>query len=744
MAFDVGSVVAHVKADISGFKVGIDSAKKQTGDLKSSVSSLGSTLTKVAAVFGVALGAAAVVRGMQSAISASIQLENALLGLKTVAAATGNDIDKTTDAAQKLAADGLMSVSEAAEGLKNLLATGFSLPEAINLMNGFKDAAAFNRQGTLAFGQAIVGATQGIKNQNSIMVDNVGITKNLSIIMKEAGLSVDAMSEVTTDASVRQKLYNGLIKEASLFQGDAGRAAETMGGRISMLKTQSFQLAAAIGDALGPAITFIIEQFLGGLAPAITWIRAHMDELKAVALTLAGSFMIVGQIIIGIARMIQAAFTLNFNGVRDAFYDMAGGISLTVKSTQQKITDITSKETDKQVDITDRANREMSKSHNKKSKEVQKDLEEETRKYEEENIKRKATFEDRLQDLIFAHIDKKKQLEKDLVEENADFSETMQERKESFVERMEEMKMSHQEKVDAIQQQINEELARGEEADQKKIDDLKLRIEKENIAYATQVAKAEEREAEATAKLQKEHEKRVEDFQKRLKQEGDILTAHQSNVDAVKDKAREDDISRLKRQFNEENEASTKEHGRRMEEIAERGEALGDSLGGNINAGIAAQKGAIVGTMDDIGKKSGEALVKQISESARQAGEHAVSDFIGGVKNKAEEFGSKIVRAGQEANARGMLGPIFQAIELFKNLRGFANGGIVPGYVGEPQLAMVHGGEVVTPPGKSLGNIYNLSISLDGAMISDEAGATRLAEIVGDNIIRKLQYNVRF
>jgi hypothetical protein len=48
-------------------------------------------------------------------------------------------------------------------------------------MNRFKDSAAFGKQGALSFGEAIRGATEGIKNGNSILVDNAGVTKNLSV-----------------------------------------------------------------------------------------------------------------------------------------------------------------------------------------------------------------------------------------------------------------------------------------------------------------------------------------------------------------------------------------------------------------------------------------------------------------------------------------------------------------------------------------------------------------------------------
>ncbi|MGE3404592.1 MAG: hypothetical protein AB7K63_18530, partial [Vicinamibacterales bacterium] len=131
---------------------------------------------------GVAIGlladrmARGLVQGFQSAITAANRLDAGLIGLSSVASAFGQDAGKARDAAMRLAADGLMSVGDAASGLKNLLASGFALPDAIVLMERFKDTAAFGRQGALTFGQAIVSATEGIKNGNSILVDNAGIT----------------------------------------------------------------------------------------------------------------------------------------------------------------------------------------------------------------------------------------------------------------------------------------------------------------------------------------------------------------------------------------------------------------------------------------------------------------------------------------------------------------------------------------------------------------------------------------
>lgn len=235
----------------------VDNASKEIEKVNSTISEVATYAKRAAIAIGAAAGGFGYV--LKQTTDASNELNNALIGLNSVARAFKQDTDKAKQAAIDLASDGLMSVKSAADSLKNLLATGFSLPEAINLMKGFKDAAAFNRQGTLEFGQAIEGATQGIKNQNSILVDNAGITKNLSLILKDAGYSVQDLSNVTSDAEVRQALYNGILKEASIFQGDAARSAETLAGKQAALATEIFNLKAKIGDQLAPIMLSFIK-----------------------------------------------------------------------------------------------------------------------------------------------------------------------------------------------------------------------------------------------------------------------------------------------------------------------------------------------------------------------------------------------------------------------------------------------------------------------------------------------------
>jgi hypothetical protein len=69
------------------------------------------------------------------------------------------------------------------------------------------------------------------------------------------------------------------------------------------------------------------------------------------------------------------------------------------------------------------------------------------------------------------------------------------------------------------------------------------------------------------------------------------------------------------------------------------------------------------------------------------------------------------------------------------NPRGYALGGVVPGPIGAPQLAVVHGGETVIPVGGSGGG--NVTVNLNGVTVSNEIDAEMWAYRIADIIQRK-------
>lgn len=270
----------------------------------------------VAVTAAVGALAGTVLRGFISeladATKQSSLFQNTFLGLGTIAKSFGQNMEATTQAAKDLAADGLMSVRDTALTLKNLIASGFNLEQAINLAKGFKDIASFNRQASMDLGYAVTSASEGIKNQNSLLVDNAGLTKNLTIILKEMGLSEQDLAKVQTDVNVRTMLYNGLLKEMGMAAGDAQRYTETFSGSQSKLAVNLQLLQVAIGDKLLPILT----QFNNAVSSVVQFLRtsdsAWAGTVKTVAIFTAAFAAAAAAIVsvLGVIGVVTGAIAL--------------------------------------------------------------------------------------------------------------------------------------------------------------------------------------------------------------------------------------------------------------------------------------------------------------------------------------------------------------------------------------------------------------------------------------------------
>lgn len=271
----------------------------------------------VGAITGVTAVAGASVYGLTSFMGSSVteanSLNGALTGLNSVARAFGQDAGVAKNAAKELASDGLMTVTDAASGLKNLLAAGFSLPEAVTLMNRFKDSAAFGKQGALSFGEAIRGATEGIKNGNSILVDNAGVTKNLSMMLTDAGYSAQDLMKASTDAGVRQAIFNGILKETNPQLGDAAKLSDSAAGAQARLAAQTQAAKAQLGSAVNEALLPLINVITPIIQRIGQWINENQRLAAGIAIAMVAFLAIIA--VIGSLLVVVAAIGAVFGAV---------------------------------------------------------------------------------------------------------------------------------------------------------------------------------------------------------------------------------------------------------------------------------------------------------------------------------------------------------------------------------------------------------------------------------------------
>lgn len=220
--------------------------------------------------------------GMTRAIAQSVAAHTrevaAFTGLRSIVIGTGKDYDKARQFVQSFTEDGLIAQTKAAEALKNLLQRGFTLDQAIDMLHRFKDAAAFGRQASLDMGQAVASATEGIKNENSILVDNAGITKNVSQMWKEYAQQIGKGVNSLTLAEKRTAEYNGIMQESRHQVGDAAKLAGQLGGELSKAGQATERAAAALGKAWAPAV-FLGAKLLTGFMNTVREVAERFPGL---------------------------------------------------------------------------------------------------------------------------------------------------------------------------------------------------------------------------------------------------------------------------------------------------------------------------------------------------------------------------------------------------------------------------------------------------------------------------------
>lgn len=233
-----------------------------------------------------ALGAGAAASGMiktaTTLVGEANALGNALIGVKQVAASLGQDVNKVSDATEKLASRGVLSLTESATAIKTALATGYDLDETIALINTLTDAAAFNRKANYEWGEAVVTAIQGIKDGKSTLTDAAGITTNLSVMQDRYAKSIGTTAAKLTESQKVQAAYNGMMQEAYLYAGNANKALEGYTGTNNSFKKSIEDARVELGEAYLPIMDRIIATITPMIQQITTWVATNKEFVAGI------------------------------------------------------------------------------------------------------------------------------------------------------------------------------------------------------------------------------------------------------------------------------------------------------------------------------------------------------------------------------------------------------------------------------------------------------------------------------
>lgn len=267
---------------------------------KSTIQELQDELTRL-----VTLGA--IVQFSRSAVQEFSKAESAVRGLEAVANASGAGIGNALKKAEELAADGLIGVSDASKALQNLLSRGYNLDRAVATITRLKDAAAFNRQASLSMAEAVVSATEGLKNENSILVDNAGVTKNVAKMWEEYAKQRNITTGEMTQAQKIEAEFNGIMAETAAQVGNAAKAQASFQGEMARSEQATLKFKQQLGESLVPVT--------GELAQAGVFLVNSFLKPLLVGLQSAGIGAGFTTQMFGV--LWDAITTLDFNGVGD-------------------------------------------------------------------------------------------------------------------------------------------------------------------------------------------------------------------------------------------------------------------------------------------------------------------------------------------------------------------------------------------------------------------------------------------
>jgi len=256
----------------------------------------------VGAAIASAFAVRVVINFGKTCISTATEVENAWVGLNSIINGQGKSFNNAKKFIQEYISDGLVPLKNAVTAYKNLSLRGYSEEQIQKVMNALKNSATYARQSQYSLGDAISTATEGLKNENSIVVDNAGVTKNVAKMWEDYAKSIGVSYTSLTKEQKIQAEVNGILEETKFQMGDAEKYANTYSGKVAKLSTSFTNLKVKIGNILkviaGAFIPVInnaikvVEKFIDGITALLNSFGIQtniVDTLKDVSETAEGS-----------------------------------------------------------------------------------------------------------------------------------------------------------------------------------------------------------------------------------------------------------------------------------------------------------------------------------------------------------------------------------------------------------------------------------------------------------------------
>lgn len=316
MAFDIGSVVAHVKADISDFTKGMTEVEKQVGGFKKSLDNVGDNLTSFGKKATLFMTTPIIAAGT-AAIKAAADFEQLQVAMSTILGDSGAAAKLLADL-KDFAAKTPFEFTDIAQATKQLLAYGFAQDEIIGTSRTLGDVAAgLNIPfGDLAYLYGTLRAQQVAytKDMNQFANRGIPIWDELAKVMGKTVPEVRKLVEAgEVDFPLIQQAFANMTGEGGKFHNLMQAQSQTTAGQFSNLKDSIGFLARDIGVLLLPTAMQLIQT----LRSLVEWVNGLSEGKKQLIIIIAAFVAAIGPVLIvlgflvnGISAVISIASAL--------------------------------------------------------------------------------------------------------------------------------------------------------------------------------------------------------------------------------------------------------------------------------------------------------------------------------------------------------------------------------------------------------------------------------------------------
>lgn len=262
MSTNVGEIDLSLILNSNKFSSQLKNIDAQANTASSKISS---SLSKIGKAALAAFSVAAVVKWGKECLNVATETSNAWIGLNSILTGQGKSFDKAKQFINDYISDGLVPLNNAVTAYKNLAARGYNSDQIQKTMIALKNSATFGRQSTYSLGEAVQTASEGLKNENSILVDNAGVTKNVAKMWEDYAKSIGKTTNNLTQQEKIQAEVNGILQETKFQSNDAAIYANTYSRKVAQLSQAFTTMKTAIGNAIQPIAKLFIPIITGAV-----------------------------------------------------------------------------------------------------------------------------------------------------------------------------------------------------------------------------------------------------------------------------------------------------------------------------------------------------------------------------------------------------------------------------------------------------------------------------------------------